>query len=1677
MFFLIYFACFSQTPKISYIIPDIGTPNFGVYVEIIGPHDAFGNFGDDQFYPDNNGNVRIVFDRPEDTAKIVVGPIYVSWSGRMISTYFFVKPTVNTPNTSDWRYLDNQFRIPIRVQVGSNISNSDTFYIVRPYSFGNLVQSNQIFGANPLGIRSPSGAMIVDNLSLAGNTYKAFLDNSVPFPQSNRTYLPFTLLVLEKITGVGISTKISVDAGEGAIQNGGPGGGGGGGRFCDYLTGNPGEDGGRGFVSGGRGGTNNLMGGGSYKSLSTGTGDSGKSTNGILPPAIPYAWEASGGGTGHPFGKSGIGSGNQSDWNYLGGYGGGTGSINNRMGGSGGFATSGANEPSNYRNGGKVHGNRMIVPIAGGSGGASGNPNGLNVCAGSGGGGGGAIRIFAKSVENLSISADGRNGGQSSYGAGGGGSGGSVGVFTKLSASFLNLSARGGNGGGVGYIRVDAPVLSNVTFSHSNPEPYRGLTTDTSSYVIKKFVLRGSKSSSTDSVILFLKPESGNWTILETMSGLRGTIQWQKEITLIGKDSLYFLCAIEDLGSSIVDSFAYVPRYVYSQSAMNILYKPKFPEIAGSRFIRLKIRRCPGNEITDSVPITNIGTAPLLLYFDNAQFRNGNGFRLVQPTSVFSLLPDDTVWVKFKFVVETNTPTIVIDTLIIPHNDQFSDFNPWLVEVKVELEDYSFQAYSINKLELDTINLGVYCLDFTSDTNLILKNSSNFPAEISFEFEANKYDLAPNGKLFQTGEETTINLKINNLGSKYGWNIDSIIYYPTDCPYYKKKLFIKYFNTRVDFAFYDDKSKKIDTLNLGDVCVGNEIRKEFFVKNSSNFSAKILQKSTSGSNVFVFYFSNKTQLQVDDTTFNYVLFRSDSVGIFRSRIVYLFDLCDYIDTLYVEGRAIQPNLLVVGGNFGMVPIGDEDTIVVFVTNNGDATVYIEQIDIVLPPFGFIGSNPELPTYLRKGDTLKLYFTFKPQQDGQFENVVKATGRGNLPNICDVDLEIRLFGIGTYGKIVTNVDSVYMGVFPYCKSKDTTIYIENRGQTTLKINRVYIEESNVPPHFSISNLPSFNIPPGAIDSLVVKFEGIRGATAGWKTAELIIESTDLQNPRLVIHLSAFQENLNVEIVPSELDFGVVQIGDSKKLSVSLTNLGSLQQRISNIYGKTGDFIAIPTSLVLIPNIEVSFEVEFAPKTEGWIYDTLMIIYYIPCPDTQYIVVRGRGVSGDFAYPDKLDFGEVGICDIDTIQFDITNLGTIPFRLDSARIVGTDSIYFFLDHRFIIIVDSAVKLRLIFYPGGGKKSYNATLVIYAFINNATREVRIPVTASRVRKVDFVPSEYDFGICCLGLVYQSRDSAIVIKNNDNKFARIESISSSNNSFQVITPTAPQVVMANDRAFVLIQYVPKDLGMQTDTIKVALIFDVAGRQCYDTIALLVKGFGYKDVNYFVRVPDLVFNPKQNSASIPILIQPVVASGDSLVYPAHIDSVAVSVSFRWNIFHFISATNGKVVSDLIQGEKRILTLLFDTVRIENSNQRVLTELRGIPLLGDSSLVVVQLEKIMNYSFCAKSWVQDSVNFENGSIRTIVCTEGGERLLKLSQTNLLISTYDDFISIRFSHSINGLLRISLINTLGQTIVTNQYETEKWFDEVKISIPAWLAQGVYFLKIELTEGLITIPIIR
>ncbi len=712
-FVFIFFALFlglerGSAQTVSYILPDIGTPDLNTYVEFIGPASATGNFGTDGFYLNQDGEpVRVVCANPADSSKIVVGPIVVSWSGRMISTQVFVHPSLQ-PNSQDWNSLDPQYIVGLQVIVNGIPGNVSLFYIVRPGSSINVTGGGAIGGGGTMGVRSPRGGIIVESINLGDGLYTIYSGDPDPSVESNQGYLPATVISKGPVRGTG-NARISVDGGR---LDAGPGGGGGGGAFCD-VTGD-GSRGGAGFTGGGRGGKNGSgVFANSYQSPGGGTGpyinNTGASLNGVLGGTAPW-YEAAGGGTGHPFGISGEGCASGDNCDPVGGYGGGSGYRQDQDGGAGGYATPG--EGSSANNGGKVHGNMELVPLAGGSGGAGGNPQGISQCSGEAGGGGGALRIFGASIVSVQLTADGGSGQTLFEADGAGGSGGAVIAESKLNTSPIRISAAGGGGGtigGAGRLRVDGPA-GTIQQVPAGASFYRGISTDTSHFVARNFTLTGTGNG--NNIHIYIKPENEQWRELAEISGYSGGA-WSLPVNLPGNQTLYYLTAVQTVSNPNSAPLTAEPAFVFSQAAANILHYSPVPRIAADTTLQFSTIRCD-TTITDTLYVRNEGDGDLTL--SSAQFGAAE-FSLLEPALPAVVAPGDSVRLVIRFT--SSTAGVFFTDLLLANNDTATARNPFRIHLRAVKEVAAFIA-DPSRLFLGTIA----CTGFV-DTTITLRNPTD----------------------------------------------------------------------------------------------------------------------------------------------------------------------------------------------------------------------------------------------------------------------------------------------------------------------------------------------------------------------------------------------------------------------------------------------------------------------------------------------------------------------------------------------------------------------------------------------------------------------------------------------------------------------------------------------------------------------------------------------------------------------------------------------------------------------------------------------------------------------------------------------------------------------------------------------------------------------------------------
>lgn len=583
VFFFMASPIFAQT--ISYIIPDIGSTGRSTYIEIIGPYNQNSNFGTDGLYSNNTGDlVRVVCANNADTNKIKIGPVSVSWNGKLISTQVFVMPGLS-PNSDNWQALSAAYRVPLQVVLNNTtFSNADTFYIVQPQPAIVASGAVNLGGGGLGGIRSRRGAMIVDDLLFNnGSNVTVSKTDSDPGTAGNQGFLPLNVISRGKVL-IDNGASLSLNAPGGQNTDGGPGGGGGGTESftnCSPCAGGTNHSG-DGFTGGG---TELLCGetpgGGSGSTpAACAPGFGGISLNGVPGGNGHNNCSADegggGGGTGHPFGTSGGKDGES------GGYGGGAGYSGY---GGGGYASDGTTPGTTEY--GKANGNSQLIPFAGGSAGGAGVAgSGTTRGGGGGGGGAGTFHAYLSStiISSGNISADGGTGviGCGGYRGGGGGSGGAIILSGKLNSSGTGtLSVSGGAGGvggggsggagGQGRVRIDGPFTSIPTI---NPTPgvnsssqYIGPSTDTASYVARSFTLTGTGNG--QAIRIYLKPITKPWQLLTTISGY-GTA-WSQNIVLPCPDTLFLIATAQEIPSPGTSQYTTEPSWAFSQAATNIL--------------------------------------------------------------------------------------------------------------------------------------------------------------------------------------------------------------------------------------------------------------------------------------------------------------------------------------------------------------------------------------------------------------------------------------------------------------------------------------------------------------------------------------------------------------------------------------------------------------------------------------------------------------------------------------------------------------------------------------------------------------------------------------------------------------------------------------------------------------------------------------------------------------------------------------------------------------------------------------------------------------------------------------------------------------------------------------------------------------------------------------------------
>ncbi|MEN6511247.1 MAG: choice-of-anchor D domain-containing protein, partial [Chloroherpetonaceae bacterium] len=607
---------------------------------------------------------------------------------------------------------------------------------------------------------------------------------------------------------------------------------------------------------------------------------------------------------------------------------------------------------------------------------------------------------------------------------------------------------------------------------------------------------------------------------------------------------------------------------------------------------------------------------------------------------------------------------------------------------------------------------------------------------------------------------------------------------------------------------------------------------------------------------------------------------------------------------------------------------------------------------------------------------------------------------------------------------------------------------------------------------------YTLKPG--DSVIYYVRYIAAAgNEGVKTAHVTIETDSPTNPIITIDLIGEREDLKVTITPgNDIYLGDIYAGFDFDTTLTLTNSGRLQQKVSDVLISNPDIKVFPFGGILLPNSgnNLNFKFTTNSKIEGNQTVNVQFIFNDPCRDTIYATIHFNSLFANYTIPDQINFGTLSPCQSKSDTIYLENNSSAPFILKSiGGLQGTDFSLFTLSSNAIKLPDTlfageSIAFFVNFDPqssiDGNKSAY---FEIDLYINGTDTTKRIDLIGERRSGFVVSPPELNFGNV---VVNTQKTMSVVLENTGPWDVDFISIDFPQMPNFIVLNWSPQTLTPGNQFTLNVTFAPTAIMTYYDTITVHF----ASANCpEETRKILLIGNGVPAKIFNIWLPKLNVSNQEDNLHIPIFAK-LDKQGDTLTN-FKLDTMVVA--FNRTIFYpeNLSNPNAQIINNEIQNNLRVLTIEFNNV-ILSDRDTVLTDIIGKTMLGDIDTTSLMITKIAYKQIELVS----EITFSDGSLQTPYCNRGGDRFLIVNPdgnapiiqpnptSGVIKIAYTGIESGQYSLSISDVKGISeqIANWEFQAFSSKNFE--QVFDLRKYE------SGVYFIILRTPTNIFALPLI-
>ena len=471
-----------------------------------------------------------------------------------------------------------------------------------------------------------------------------------------------------------------------------------------------------------------------------------------------------------------------------------------------------------------------------------------------------------------------------------------------------------------------------------------------------------------------------------------------------------------------------------------------------------------------------------------------------------------------------------------------------------------------------------------------------------------------------------------------------------------------------------------------------------------------------------------------------ISFTPEEVGGVEGTVTILSDANNAEEvTVNLSGEGILPPTITLSEDthdFGELFVGDEDSWIFTVGNEGDANLIVDRIDLTGQ---FYTLDVEDGFTLVPGTTQEIIATFAPEDDGNYEGTVTLVS--NDPNNSEV--EVGLSGIGNWFPIIrVNPDAFDFGRVAVGELGEETLTIINDGLAVLNVD-LTIDDN----YFDFDGASEFVIDPESSAEVNVTFlPEASGSFAG----TLIIISDDRENGEIEVNLTGEGfYHPDIEVSDEGYNFGTTFVGEQDDWGFTIENVGGDPLVVESVT-IIGDYysIDIDEGFTLETGESQSVGVNFAPEDGGQFDGQIAITSNDPDEGEVLLQLTGTGLW----YPiiavdpaDLIDFETVQLGQSGNASLRITNEGLAALTIENIVVDGAG---FAIDEWDQVIAPGGVLDLAVSFTPEEVGGVEGTVTIHSDARNAA-EVTVNLIGEGILPPTITLSEdaHDFGSIFVG------------------------------------------------------------------------------------------------------------------------------------------------------------------------------------------------------------------------------------------------------------------------------------------------------------------------------------------